>query len=951
MSMYRRYFAVFVSIVCLLSALTVSGNNAVAFAEEASVLEISSSTEEIDNAEMTITTSKIFIDEFLQAISAPDGATLAVLKQDGEIKTRGELADGYSLRVTSADGEDSVLYTIVQKTKGVYSLSSEQYKINEKSKTISNILFGDRKVSNFLSKLETNEDTALEVLRPDGSPLYGEISTGCLLRAYTLSEERIYELVVEEPSAGTNVNIALKKPTKTVPVGRTTGYVVSNLVDGNLGSRYVIGKGGSGEYAVIDLENSVYFDNFKLYGDPAHSYHATNIELYCSDNEVDWEKIYEYPNPEQKPITLLEDSFGLHRGRYIKFMQTTSKLPHWFEFELYSSENYNCALSSLQYTVDNAERTVSEVDAADVSEILSNVSALYNGTVSVVDADGNAVEKGTFDDTYKIRCMSESGVVYEDYAISTNRRPLVTGLSVTGNMAVGESLAAQGSYYSPSGLPEDSVQYEWCRSTGATGPFFPIPGAKGNVYTITDEDSGYYICVKATAYSAQEPKEGIPVYSDFCGLVGDYALGKDASVNGSPAPELVDGNNGSGLTIKKGDSIQIDFGNIKSFNHLSLLTSEAVSDAEYVIDYSENGTDWNRLTTYFGGKSQESVWFDPTEARYLRIKLIQGGEISIYSLTVSQSRMREAEETAAYELTINMLEKYFQTIQGNTTGFVLPNYGVNGAKLLWSSVSQFISINGENAVVTTPDKDTRASLSVRITTPYQETTQTYSLLLEGKNKPSDTKKNEHKGGGGKSNSFKAPLVSNDTIQQPAEPTEPAKDSFRDIADHWGKNDIQFLYEKGLISADESGCYRPEDAVTRAEFAKLTALLMGYDADGAELSFSDVPTDLWSYKYISALYAKGIINGLKDSYFGVNETISRQDAAVILYRAQKAENKTFAAGEESFADENEIADYAKEAVSAMEKSGILKGRDNGRFAPRENISRAEAAAIIARLLRG
>ncbi|HHW00656.1 MAG TPA: S-layer homology domain-containing protein, partial [Clostridiaceae bacterium] len=51
----------------------------------------------------------------------------------------------------------------------------------------------------------------------------------------------------------------------------------------------------------------------------------------------------------------------------------------------------------------------------------------------------------------------------------------------------------------------------------------------------------------------------------------------------------------------------------------------------------------------------------------------------------------------------------------------------------------------------------------------------------------------------------------------------------------------------------------------------------------------------------------------------------------------------------FTDEAEISGYAKEAVAAIQKAGIIKGTGDGRFAPKNNATRAEAAVIIYRLL--
>ena len=959
MNLLKKYIAIFITIFYSFSLSVVGAQTLASESEDFAhdglegnlftgnllETEISSETEHIDYNEMTVTTAKIYIDEFLAAFSIPSGNTLEVLDETGAAKTRGEVSSGYKLCVTDVNGETLAVYTIIQTVQGVYSLTSDKYQINEKSMTISGIPYSDKRISQFLSNLEITSDMAVEVLRPDMSPLYGDMYTGCLLCARTIHEERVYTLNIDTPTVGANVNLALKKPVEA-PGGRTSGYVVANLVDGNRSSRYVINKSGAGEYAVIDLGSSMYFDKMALYTDPNHTDKLLELDLFCSEDGVEWEKIYEFPNYDKKAITEIKDSFGLRRGRYIKLEQITDGLPHLFEFELYSSANYSCALASDRYSVDNEAKTVSEVDTTDIIKILSGISALYGSTAYIVDAEGNAVENGECQEGYKIRCMSESGVIYEDYSISTNLRPRVTGLTVTGSMAIGETLSAFGEYYSPSGLPEDRVEYQWCRSMNVAGPFIPIQNAESDTYTIREEDAGYYICVKATAYSAEEPSEGIPVYSNFCGLVGDYAFNADVKINSASAPEVVDGDASTGRYVQKGDNVLIDLGEQRTFNHLSWLVSGDISKTEYVIDYSEDGTTWKHLTTYFGRNMQATLWFEPLKARYIKMNVAQGNEICLSALSVDQSRLREREEREAYDLTKSMLDEYFKTIESDVSSFNLPYLGMNGAKLLWSSNSSYINVDGEKAVVRKPDTETRATVSVQISTPYHETTETYSMVLEGKEEQ-PVKQSGNKGGGNTTN-FKAPVTLDTDVP---DVSKPVASPFHDIETHWGKEEITFVYERGLISADESGKFRPDDAITRAEFAKLSALLMGYSDGGISITFSDVPKDAWSYRYISALYEKGIINGKSEDYFGANEAITRQDAAVILYRAQTVAGKVFEQGENTFLDKAEIADYAKAAVSALAKAGILQGKEGGNFVPDNNITRAEAAAIIARLLRG
>lgn len=970
MSYLKKFTASWIAIVFLVG-LTVSGAQTAVFAAEETGLvsaaetgqTVWSETEEFDYDAMTVTTSKIFIDDFLDALSVSASFTLAVLDETGAVKTRGEIFNDYKLSVTGTDEAACVEFDIIQTVQGIYSLTSKSYKINEKAQTISGIPYSDMRIEDFLSNLEITPDMTVEVLRPDMSPLYGDIYPECLLRAYTIYEEHIYTLLFNSIEVKPDADLALNKPV-TGKEG-TWQYPPSNLTNGVTTGSNMWGAKVNGAYAEIDLGASVYFNKIRLNIHQGNSVAFRKMYIYCSDTKHGEND--PWPDSGEAVASIICDgvngvpeewvTFELEEpkcARYIALVheeKQSNKNPWIREVEVYATENYNCGVSSDKYSVDNQNTLISEVDTTNLSEILSHVSPMYGSTLSIVDADGNEIS-GEYQEGCAVRCMSESGVRYQDYVISTNLRPRVTNLTVTGSMGVGQTLTAYGEYFSPSGLPQDRIDYRWCRSVNAEGPFIPIQGAEGEDYTIRSEDAGYYLCVEATAYSTEEPAEGIPAFSSFCGLVGDYAFGSETQVGGKSASALVDGDAATDFVFGNGDSLSVDLGSAQEFNHILLSFSEEISDAQFVVDYSQDGTRWERLSTLFGREKRLEAWFETIRAQYIRIGVSTDGSLPATALTVNQARQREAGERAAFELTKQMLSEYFSGISGDTAGFVLPYLGINGAALSWSSNSSCFSLNGEKVTVNKPETETRAALTVQIVTPYQTSTETYTVLLNGSKKVTIGMSGGGGGGstGGKDLSYKAPVKAVPVIEQQSKNAPSENLPFGDIDAHWAKEDIVYLYTKGILSQNEEETFRPDTPITRAEFAKLSALLMGWEESGASLPFADVPSNAWSRKYISALYDKGIIQGINENYFGAEEAITRQDAAVILYRAQLAGGKQFASGENSFTDSDKIAAYAMEAVSAMAKQGILKGDENGAFAPNMDIKRAEAAAIIARLLR-
>ena len=129
--------------------------------------------------------------------------------------------------------------------------------------------------------------------------------------------------------------------------------------------------------------------------------------------------------------------------------------------------------------------------------------------------------------------------------------------------------------------------------------------------------------------------------------------------------------------------------------------------------------------------------------------------------------------------------------------------------------------------------------------------------------------------------------------------------------------------------------------------KLAVTAFGRHDVAAVSDFSDVPSGAWYESYIASAVKEEIIQGYGDGTFGVGERITRQDMAVILCRAAGIE--PIESEMQQFIDEDEISDYARGAVNALYAMGILEGKEDGRFAPLAEASRAEAAKLIALLL--
>jgi len=185
-------------------------------------------------------------------------------------------------------------------------------------------------------------------------------------------------------------------------------------------------------------------------------------------------------------------------------------------------------------------------------------------------------------------------------------------------------------------------------------------------------------------------------------------------------------------------------------------------------------------------------------------------------------------------------------------------------------------------------------------------------------------------------------------------TEPSKNKnedlkenkFSDIKNHWAEEEILKMAEKGIVNGKTETEFYPDNNITRAEFA--TILKRAFNLSGDENEFSDCNKNDWFYDSVSAVYSNGYMKG-SDGKFRPNDLITRQEMAVVL--AEIARRKEMTANEVGvdFADEVQIAEWAKEDVLYVSALGILKGMENGNFAPKNNATRAQVVVVLSRLL--
>lgn len=167
---------------------------------------------------------------------------------------------------------------------------------------------------------------------------------------------------------------------------------------------------------------------------------------------------------------------------------------------------------------------------------------------------------------------------------------------------------------------------------------------------------------------------------------------------------------------------------------------------------------------------------------------------------------------------------------------------------------------------------------------------------------------------------------------------------------WAKQAVEAMAARDIIKGISDGSFAPAASITRADFITLLVRaleLKGSGTNGA--AFSDVQPTAHYAQAVAIAKELGIASGFEDNTFKPDSSISRQDMMVLTAKALKAAGK-HSAGIGSLApysDAASISTYAMDSVASLVKSGIVNGKD-GKIAPAEPLTRAEAAMILYRI---
>jgi hypothetical protein len=175
-------------------------------------------------------------------------------------------------------------------------------------------------------------------------------------------------------------------------------------------------------------------------------------------------------------------------------------------------------------------------------------------------------------------------------------------------------------------------------------------------------------------------------------------------------------------------------------------------------------------------------------------------------------------------------------------------------------------------------------------------------------------------------------------------------SFSDVNGHWSQNNIEILAAKEIINGVAAKRFAPNESLTRAQFTKMLLGAIGAAPDAAAVSsFKDVPAGHWSIGWVEAAAELGIAQGNGD-LFQPDAVLTREEMVVMLIRALGKDQEAVAfSGKLSFHDSSNVSGWAVGHTALAAELGLVQGND-GTFRPKASSTRAEAAAVIYRLMK-
>ena len=161
--------------------------------------------------------------------------------------------------------------------------------------------------------------------------------------------------------------------------------------------------------------------------------------------------------------------------------------------------------------------------------------------------------------------------------------------------------------------------------------------------------------------------------------------------------------------------------------------------------------------------------------------------------------------------------------------------------------------------------------------------------------------------------------------------------------NWAAEAVTFASARELFSGTSETTFSPDQTMSRGMLATVLYRLEGQPDQALTSAYSDVNSEAWYADSIAWAAENGIVNGYGDGQFGPNDSVTREQFVVMLWRYVGSPE---ASGHNlDFADADQVNSYAMEALCWAVENGVLSGNGSGQLIPGGTATRAEAAQML------
>ena len=198
----------------------------------------------------------------------------------------------------------------------------------------------------------------------------------------------------------------------------------------------------------------------------------------------------------------------------------------------------------------------------------------------------------------------------------------------------------------------------------------------------------------------------------------------------------------------------------------------------------------------------------------------------------------------------------------------------------------------------------------------------------------------------------ADMTKNDVINHFNDISSDRVIRFSDIEKYpWAQDAITSLANLGIVNGAGNGLFLPDNTISRFEFIKMITGVCGLVNKNAQSSYIDLDKTHWSYIYVSSAFEMGLLDIYSSKVFNGAAPITREEIAYISVGAMLKSGiiKDIQNNPPQFNDTYKMSEYSPTAIATLAFLGVINGRNDGSFGPKDFATRAEGAKIVYNVL--